>query len=815
MATSKYIDEVSTYIPFTGSYSDLTSDTNYVYTRSAGRFVVSEGDYIQVGGGDYFEVAASDASDQDFTTSGGVKMYEAGPNFSSRAKAVAWKARIDAASKTIKDGTKISDGLVGYVIKDGTTAFSGFPDLAPDGQYDQRHWGVVVGDSSEATSNVTAINAAMTYIEGQGGGSLHVPEGVTHCSGTVNWSDKVALWSTSTRPAVRPAPSTIGASTPAGILSDEGGALWLFSGAPTRNITIDNVSSNTNAGFGRDMDSSHRPWNNSYDARMDLLDLTNADASGATRATLKSINAAVRLTGDKKTAPKMSNVRIALACDGVTSGGGTSLAGYEIDNAIPDTADYDVGLLVESPWQGRIDNVQVYGYWKLRGMIVTSMEDDNPLHGYAEVNTFKDIFVQGGTAIRSGDICPVLSKTASSITIEWWSGHRFETSGSIRVGDSFADYETLSYTGLTYTAGSPNTLEFTGISDTSSVTSKADNSTSFDAIVTTGGAGTAGTKFVGSCYFCATDHTSKVPEPGLSLPYRAAMEVSGCANRYVTFIGATFNTISPVAMALGFAEDIGFIRSYSEVFSWRTTTSTSTYEKGGVWISGDVRADNKVGQNFRHDVLEIEETAHIGVNRSPYLRCDTSVSSTFYFNDWNTEDLFNIRSHRKELGNDGTLDLLIDGLRDQDVRLGTKQTDGSFQEHIKAFNSGATGLGQQDTPGSSGTLRSAMLVGGESVSYGAQIRRDLTIETEGTDDALMFDRNASGTVTEVGKIRISSLGLNIHMNSSDVTISVGSGTPEGTVTAAVGSLRLRTDGGAGTSLYVKESGTGNTGWVAK
>lgn len=43
----------------------------------------------------------------------------------------------------------------------------------------------------------------------------------------------------------------------------------------------------------------------------------------------------------------------------------------------------------------------------------------------------------------------------------------------------------------------------------------------------------------------------------------------------------------------------------------------------------------------------------------------------------------------------------------------------------------------------------------------------------------------------------------------------GSGTPEGSVTAPVGSLFTRTDGGAGTTLYVKESGTGNTGWVAK
>lgn len=43
----------------------------------------------------------------------------------------------------------------------------------------------------------------------------------------------------------------------------------------------------------------------------------------------------------------------------------------------------------------------------------------------------------------------------------------------------------------------------------------------------------------------------------------------------------------------------------------------------------------------------------------------------------------------------------------------------------------------------------------------------------------------------------------------------GANTPEGAVTAPVGSLYTRTNGGAGTTLYVKESGTGNTGWVAK
>lgn len=46
-------------------------------------------------------------------------------------------------------------------------------------------------------------------------------------------------------------------------------------------------------------------------------------------------------------------------------------------------------------------------------------------------------------------------------------------------------------------------------------------------------------------------------------------------------------------------------------------------------------------------------------------------------------------------------------------------------------------------------------------------------------------------------------------------IKVGDGSPEGSVGGVVGDLYRRTDGGAGTTLYVKESGAGNTGWVAK
>lgn len=52
--------------------------------------------------------------------------------------------------------------------------------------------------------------------------------------------------------------------------------------------------------------------------------------------------------------------------------------------------------------------------------------------------------------------------------------------------------------------------------------------------------------------------------------------------------------------------------------------------------------------------------------------------------------------------------------------------------------------------------------------------------------------------------------------ATNVFISSGAGSPQGVVTASVGSLYLNTSGGANTTLYIKESGTNsNTGWVAK
>ena len=54
----------------------------------------------------------------------------------------------------------------------------------------------------------------------------------------------------------------------------------------------------------------------------------------------------------------------------------------------------------------------------------------------------------------------------------------------------------------------------------------------------------------------------------------------------------------------------------------------------------------------------------------------------------------------------------------------------------------------------------------------------------------------------------------VGTTSSFPKITAGSGVPEGVISGAVGSVYLRTDGGATTSIYFKEAGSLSTGWVS-
>jgi len=80
----------------------------------------------------------------------------------------------------------------------------------------------------------------------------------------------------------------------------------------------------------------------------------------------------------------------------------------------------------------------------------------------------------------------------------------------------------------------------------------------------------------------------------------------------------------------------------------------------------------------------------------------------------------------------------------------------------------------------------------------------------------------SGTVTDGAVIWDGASWTNALIGTANLSSAVtarlpltGSGSPEGVVTATVGTLYTNTAGSTSTTLYVKTSGSGNTGWTAK
>jgi hypothetical protein len=85
---------------------------------------------------------------------------------------------------------------------------------------------------------------------------------------------------------------------------------------------------------------------------------------------------------------------------------------------------------------------------------------------------------------------------------------------------------------------------------------------------------------------------------------------------------------------------------------------------------------------------------------------------------------------------------------------------------------------------------------------------------------MTLDENGNlgiGTTEPSERLDVSgSIKASTSLKVGSATIYSGTGSPNSVVTGNVGDLYLRTDGAAGTSMYVKESGTGtNTGWVGK
>lgn len=94
--------------------------------------------------------------------------------------------------------------------------------------------------------------------------------------------------------------------------------------------------------------------------------------------------------------------------------------------------------------------------------------------------------------------------------------------------------------------------------------------------------------------------------------------------------------------------------------------------------------------------------------------------------------------------------------------------------------------------------------------YGNKLDSGATITSTATYNANDYLPAQDGFVVFNSYARYAKFGVGLG-----TYLTSDADSPEGRYTAPIGCLYTRTNGGAGTTLYVKESGTGNTGWVAK
>jgi hypothetical protein len=256
--------------------------------------------------------------------------------------------------------------------------------------------------------------------------------------------------------------------------------------------------------------------------------------------------------------------------------------------------------------------------------------------------------------------------------------------------------------------------------------------------------------------------------------------------------------------------------------------TTSTFTGGSAALSGQIR-----GGNSGHGLIGVLGTAHPGANGVPVFAGNFLATSTDRDAPVTASGATNYANLPWVVGVEG----------DTNNHSATTNVCASFMAATGGSVKGVTdaafyvvsipgppvvrrghGLWISDNSVEVGAMFGSAQSGNSQHSVAAQWRaRDGSgVEKYGSisqqhGGAFLFSYPSGGAVQvhDQGTSGVISIQPTRLTLSGGIIWAVGAGTPEAAVTAPVGSLFLRTDGGASTTLYVKTSGTGNTGWTAK
>lgn len=147
------------------------------------------------------------------------------------------------------------------------------------------------------------------------------------------------------------------------------------------------------------------------------------------------------------------------------------------------------------------------------------------------------------------------------------------------------------------------------------------------------------------------------------------------------------------------------------------------------------------------------------------------------------------------------------------------------ETQVQSFKNFGGGILRQTYKGTDSRIESEGTLRIRSGGAGSEL---LLGDTSATNlyiiDGVLYSNKVNGTnpfsvtsKTPVDNLTVKRINTGTLVALSDTAIDgakifSGNTTPESNLTALVGSIYLRTDGGAGSTLYVKESGTGASGW---
>lgn len=306
------------------------------------------------------------------------------------------------------------------------------------------------------------------------------------------------------------------------------GTHLLFTGTGAKTKTFGNIS-------------NERPVKTANGVVCEFTKFTNEDSVGTTPATLKSFSVAVTATHSSQ----IRNLRIILNNNGIS--------GYNDVTSSSLGDEWDIGLYLFDGLDSLVDNVQVCGYWRVAGTLITENDGTLTARGNPERQHFNKFYTQGvrGLLIRNAPQIDVVSHASDSVTFKHvpslriTAGNQFKIPGSSEfytfTGSSF-DGTNVTLTGVTPALpGTLGVIRYPSIGNNFS-------GTNFENL------------FAGSL-----DHASGVASESLGLPVSFALEIDGYPMRNLKFQNFKAQTIYDKGNTLfGDMRDAKFINSEFE-----------------------------------------------------------------------------------------------------------------------------------------------------------------------------------------------------------------------------------------------------------